>query len=182
VSREDIVAVVSRLFAIALFLAGLKFAVTAASFYAASEQVAGLALMLAMVATMVAIAALLWYFPLTIARKLLPVMKEPKPASVVDGPTLFSLALMILGVWFLANAVIDLGYWGMFLSRIWGSVPDDFGLTVEQKGGLLSTALELVVALVLLFGSSGIRNLLFKIRYGSSLPNDPPVDESSSQA
>jgi len=182
VSREDIVAVVTRLFAIVLLLFSLKFLATTVGFYFDTDQFTGLAPILAMVVTMIAIAALLWYFPLTIARKLLPVMKEPRPASVVDGPTLFSLALMILGVWFLANAVIDLGYWAVLFSSLGGSVPEEFGLTVEQKGSLLSTVLELLVALLLVFGSTGIRNLLFKIRYGNSLPEALPAEESSRQA
>jgi len=139
VSREDIVAVVTRLFAIVLLLFSLKFLATTVGFYFDTDQFTGLAPILAMVVTMIAIAALLWYFPLTIARKLLPVMKEPRPASVVDGPTLFSLALMILGVWFLANAGIDPGYWGGPFFHLGGPVPREFGPPGRAKGPAFAT-------------------------------------------
>lgn len=173
-SREDIVAVASRLFSLVLFVTGLKMVVNAAGIYTATSDLRGLVLILVVVLLIYAIAALLWYFPLTIAKKILPVMKEPRPSSVVDGPTLFSLSLMLLGLWFLANALIDLSYWAFIYSRTIGLQMEDVEFSTSQKASLLATAVEMVLSLALIFGSNGIRNVLFKLRYGNSIRSPDP--------
>ena len=72
-SREDIVAVAVRLFALALllFVGWTGLAMAAAAGWSGK--------LLAVTLPLLGIAALLWTFPLSVARRLLPVMRDERP-------------------------------------------------------------------------------------------------------
>jgi hypothetical protein len=164
-SREDFVAIAARLFAIFLGVYALRTTFFYVQFMAQAEiepgMVAGYAFV---VAVMVAVALLLWFFPLSVARKLLPVMKEPRSEPNVGADTLFSLGLMMMGLWLLANAITDGVYWAAMLMAMRATGMPLSDLTPDQKAAMVTTVAEAVVALFLVFGSNGLRNAVYRFR------------------
>lgn len=164
-SREDIVAIAVRLFAVFLAIYTLR---TSFVFVQFSSQVEfdakAIVAAVAVVAACVGAALLLWFFPLSVARKLLPVMKEPRSESTVGGDTLFSLALVLMGLWILANAVIDGIYWLSTLLAMRSADMPFSTLPPSDKAAMVATAVEAIIAMFLILGSTGIRNVVYRFR------------------
>lgn len=170
-SREDFIAVAARMFAIYLAIVALRTAIGLVAMPGAFEEV-GLALLSwsAAVVAPLLVAALLWVFPLTIARKLLPVMREAKPPLTTDGQAL-AIGLTLIGVYLLANAVADAAYWfthflalreyavRMHLEIEWG--PD-------KVGAIVTTGVELALGVGLTLGGRGLASVLRRLRYAGS--------------
>lgn len=168
-SREDYVAIASRLFSIYLAYIIVR-TVPGALQLARQEQ--GLSLLIVYFAVLgggLLVCALLWFFPLTVARKLLPVMREPRSEDAVGPATALSMGLTLIGVWFLAGALVDASYWLVLVMRI--KQVDDMQLTWdhEQIANMAATAVQLVAGLWLILGSRGIRRLIYRFRYGDAL-------------
>ena len=166
-SREDFVAIASRLFSIFLLVTVAR---TVPATSAMFDQGLGVSWILTglIVASVVAVCAFLWFFPLTVARMLLPAMNEPRSETAMNGPVTLSVGLTLLGVWVLAYALPDAVYWAslFFLTR---QVDDGyFSWTNEQVASIATTAVELALAIWLIFGSTGIRRLIYRFRYGNS--------------
>ena len=113
-----------------------------------------------------AVCAALWFFPLTIARKLLPAMREPRSETAMSGSVALSVGLTLLGVWVLAYALPDALYWAtlFLLSRQVGAAYVPWGY--EQIASVVTTVAELALAAWLIFGSSGIKRLILRYRHG----------------
>ena len=77
-----------------------------------------------------------------------------------------SVGLTLLGIWVLANALPDAFYWGtMFVvTRQFDSGTFEWGH--ENVAGIVATIIELILAIWLIFGSSGVRRLIERYRYG----------------
>lgn len=164
-SREDIVAIAVRLFAIFLGIYVLRTLFGFVQF--TSETTFDAKAILASVAVVGAMAGavlLLWFFPLSVARKLLPVMKEPRSEPNAGVDTLFALGLILMGLWLLANAIIDGLYWASLLLAMRAADMMHLDLTPEQKASIFTTAVEVVVAMFLILGSTGIRNVVYRFR------------------
>jgi len=174
-TREDWLAVSIRLFVIWVSLAAL---VGLPDIYKSALNGPfdrNLVIAWALVAIVfIVVMLMLWFFPLTIARSLLPVMKEPQPTHGMNGEMALTVGITLIGLWLAAGAVVDMG-WVIGLSR----------QAAEQEalyGGYGSTALDLtpyywsggvkfVVGLVLTLGASGLKNLLFRARFaGARIP------------
>lgn len=115
------------------------------------------ALAMALVSSVLAILCLvvLWFFPRMIARGLLPLSNaEPAPAASPD--TWFSVGSGLLGLFVLTNAVPALvrNLAVMFLTRS-GDID-----TSNLKYGLLYYFTELILAVWLILGAKGIKNLI----------------------
>lgn len=81
---------------------------------------------------------------------------------------MFSLALTLMGVWLLANALLDSIYWLVLFARVQAIGAEHYDLGPDQVASTVTTGVQLIVAMVLILGSSGLRNLLFRLRYGSA--------------
>jgi len=118
------------------------------------------ALATAVASTVLAIVCLivLWFFPRTIARGLLPVSNasnaEPAPAASPD--TWFSVGSGLLGLFVVTNAIPALvrNLAVMFLTR-----SGDIDKT-NLKYGLLYYFTELILAVWLILGAKGVKNLI----------------------
>lgn len=164
-SREDIVAIAVRLFAIFLGIYVLR---TLFGFVQFTSEMTfdakAILVSVAVVGAMAGAVVLLWFFPLSVARKLLPVMKEPRSEPNVGVDTLFALALVLMGLWILANAVIDGIYWISTLLAM-RSVDIQFStLTPSDKAAMVATVVETIIAMFLILGSTGIRNVVYRFR------------------
>ena len=160
-SREDVIAVAVRLFAIFLFITLLRFFAGMMTL----DQVSPLRVWVVPVVG-VAICALLWFFPLSIARKLLPVMREPRSEAGMDGSMALSVGLTLLGVWLLATALPNATYWLSLFVLSRQSSGYHLGWGPEQMASIATTIAELVLAVWLVFGSAGIRRLILRFRHG----------------
>jgi hypothetical protein len=173
-SREDIVAVAARLFAVYL-----AYTVLVTFSYALAAPTGSVILktyfICAVVFGSVAV-AVLWFFPLTVARKLLPASKEPRTEGSLDGPTALSLALAIMGVWLMASVARSLTF--SILAAV--ALPES-----SDNPGMSSSHMHLVAELVqfgigawLVFGSRGFRQLILRARYGAAhAPAQLPADD-----
>jgi hypothetical protein len=109
----------------------------------------------------------LWFFPLSVARKLLPVMREPRSEPAAGAPTALSLGLTLIGVWFLATGLVNASYWLTLIirSRQMHDVPVEW--THKQVASMVADLTRLFLAAWLVFGSAGLRRLIYKFRYGN---------------
>jgi hypothetical protein len=168
VSREDFVAVASRLFAIYLLFISIRSIPAALQMLSQPDGVGWAALFAAIVAVLFLFTAFLWFFPLTVARKLLPVMREPRSETALDSSTALSIGITLLGLWFLANALSNASFWLMLAFRTAQIDTTNFEWSAEQIARMVSTGVELVISLCLVLGSSGLKQLIYRLRYGAS--------------
>lgn len=165
-SREDVIAVAVRLFAIFLLVTIVRSFPSAMALIGQVELKPSLVLVGTVLAAGVALCAFLWFFPLTVARKLLPAMREPRSETAMNGPVALSVGLTLLGVWVLSHALPDAIYW---LTLFLLSRQIDAGHIEwqhEQIANMIATAGQLALALWLIFGSSGIKRLILRFRHG----------------
>jgi hypothetical protein len=168
-SREDFVAVGLRLFAVYLLFLLIRALPTAVYTAKAGAQAGVLWWVLASALVCLGLVAVLLVFPLTLARKLLPVMRDTAAQTALGAELAWTIGITLIGLWFLAEAVTSLAYWGTWYLRTLAIV-DDYDVRPEEAAGLVSTGVQLVVALVLLLGANGIRSLIHRMRYSESLP------------
>ena len=169
VSREDYVAVAARLFAVYIaFQVVLQLPVGAQTLSQDQDMVwAGLYVLALLVS--LALCAFLWFFPLTIARKLLPVMKESRSDQAINASLGLSLGLTLIGIWFLANGTIGAVYWLALIVRTKQHVEQlDFEWSPEQLASMASTVFEVAVGACLVLGSTGLQQLIHRLRYAGN--------------
>jgi hypothetical protein len=171
VSREDIAAIASRLFAIFIAVTALRTIGTTFQVAYQSEvpKDASVYIFLAIIlGTALSASLVLWFFPLSIARKLLPVMKEPQPAVTWQSGNAMELALAVFGFWILADAIADAFYWGSFyyyVQQATGTGLETVG--AAEKADMFVTVIELVLGSWLVLGHRGVAALFYRIRFGS---------------
>ncbi|MFY2763699.1 hypothetical protein [Arenimonas sp. MALMAid1274] len=169
-SREDYVAIGVRLFAVFVGIKTLLAIPASVQVLVQGDSMDWAWAHASVLSLTVALCAFLWFFPLTIARKLLPVMKEPRSEATIDASVGMSLGLTLLGVWFLAQGLMDLLYWLTLLVRtnyVVRAQQYDHVWQPDQIASMAATAFELVIGAVLILGSSGIRRGIYRFRYGN---------------
>ncbi|MGA9827946.1 MAG: hypothetical protein WBQ57_06360 [Rhodanobacteraceae bacterium] len=166
-SREDYIAIAARLFAVYIVFATVL-QIPAAVETLSHDQGIGWAGLYALVLLVsLAICAFLWFFPLTVARKLLPVMKEPRSEQSINASIGLSLGLTLIGVWFLAQGAMRSIYWLALI--VWTKQQNEqtgFLWRPSQIASMATTVFELGAGASLILGSSGLRRLIYKLRYG----------------
>lgn len=167
-SREDFVAVASRLFAIYLLYVLVRSAPATLQALSQPEGMSWSALYALVLVALLLFVAFLWFFPLTVARKLLPVMREPRSENALDASAALSVGITLIGLWFLASAVADASYWAALVVRVAQTAPPGFEWSLEQVAGMVATVVELAIALSLMLGSTGIKKLIDRYRYGAT--------------
>jgi len=98
VNREDVIAVAVRLFAIYVLFDILKTIPGAGQLLSGQDGLAWAGLFIAILVIGGLFCAFLWFFPLSVARKLLPVMHEPRSEQVIGAPVALSLGLTLIGI------------------------------------------------------------------------------------
>ena len=174
-SKEQIVGLAVRLFAIYLFLYGVT-QVFAFLSVLRTEQFQGGAspifYIIAFALIVLLICALLWFFPLFIARRLIPRDSDGVPG--VNTGDIFVLAFIVLGIWILASTIPDAVSLlaNLFLSPIYQDMPEEMVVQVRVAGARL--IVEFVIAVGLIFGARGLKNFFYHIRgIGNDAKNRP---------
>jgi hypothetical protein len=107
---------------------------------------------------LVIFAAMLWFFPLTIAKTLIPSSAQTDYVQVpLDQAQ--SVGFTLLGLWVLAGGIPDSFYWLFMIYQ--ASIPKSmFELRANDYAYVVSTAVEVILGIWLVFGARGLRGLL----------------------
>ena len=167
-SREDVIAVSVRLFAIYVAFSILKTIPAASQLLSTDGGKTWASLYIVILVIGALFCAFLWFFPLSIARKLLPTMREPRSEHAIGERVALSLGLTLIGVWLLASALVDATYWLTIIIRSKQIKDIPMEWTHQQVASMVATVAQLLLSLWLIFGSAGIRRLVYKFRYGDA--------------
>ena len=164
---QHIVATCLRVLAIAWVLYALSRVQSTLAFAASHAGMsANMSVILLVTFLQIAVCAVLWFFPMTIASWLLPggVPSEPsaEPLRFVEWQT---LGLICVGFWGIVDSTPNLVYLITYAALSSG---DELygGLREYEKAKLVSSIVELALGLWLVFGAKGLAAFLFKIRMG----------------
>lgn len=168
-SREDYVAIATRLVAVYLGVQLILQVPAVIEVLTQDGRTAGAWVYLLVLLPILAVCAFLWFFPLTVARKLLPVMKESRSEQAIDASVGLSLGITLIGLWLLARGVIDASYWLTMLG-IAGQMdePEKLEWTPNQIASMVSCAMQVLAGAALVLGSSGVKRLIQRYRYGDA--------------
>ena len=167
-TKEQIVALAVKLFAVFLFIYSFRMV----SFIVPInyiEDISASAWVIAgsLVVIFICIVLLLWFFPLLIARKLMPSDEIKEGEAIASIKDLDVIAFSILGLWLLATAVPDMIYWILTWSVILSKELGD-AMVTDQVISTIVTGFELIMGFWLLLGAKGLRGLLRRMRYAGS--------------
>lgn len=155
-SPYQAVAVAVRVFAVWLGIYVLR---TAASFaFTPSREVPGFGVAAAIVALTGVLVALLWFFPGSIARKILSA--DNATADSTASPDLWlSMGCALLGLWMLTSAVPSLVLDGYALIYVDAAADNS-----ELKRSVLYILIQIVIALWLVLGAKAFRRFFWWLR------------------
>ena len=109
---------------------------------------------------------ILWFFPKSIARGLLPQSAET-PTQALSYEMWFTVGTALLGLWLLVSSITPI----LRNLTVMYVLPPEL-VNAEDvrslKVGLFYHAVQIVLGLCLLFGATGIRKLIWRIRYAGS--------------
>jgi uncharacterized membrane protein len=106
----------------------------------------------------VIVALVLWFFPRTVARALLP--GDDPPPTVSSPAPWFTIGCVLLGLWVLSDAVPGMAE-RLFI--FWEAKRQDIAID-GWEGILLYFVVKLVIAVWLLLGAAGMRKILWWAR------------------
>ena len=165
---HEFVAIGLRVFAIALFLFALNQFVTVALLASSiSEDIPRgvIFLGIATVVVPVVVAILIWRFPLTVAKTIVPTPSN-QSLDALDKNDLFVGATIILGLYVLAFGLVDLIYWITRFKII--SDVNTQGLSsadnLETTANFYATLVEIGIGVWLILGSGYILRIIRKVR------------------
>ena len=163
---EILIAIGVRLVAIALAITVIRDSFAVFAWFPSGVDILSVGLIAVIASVCVIICVLLWKFPLTIAKSIYPKHEDnPVPWSNDD---IYQAGIILLGIYFAYGVISDLTYWGLFLRSIYVKHNSFSLVTPDQWASLATTIVELILCIVLILGASGIRNMIFKVRYGGT--------------
>ncbi len=110
------------------------------------------------------VSAILWFFPMSIAKKIVPLESDTTPSNL-SPISILAVLLTAMSVYFLYYAVVDTLYWITFWNMLQHSSNGGYPIELnpENKATMYSNALELFSALVILFNSKRIAARLHSV-------------------
>jgi hypothetical protein len=150
-----------RLFALWLLLSSFPFLVTVPDNLAASslETDGARALSLTLGAAHVLVAALLWFFPMLVAHKLIPKTRHQDYLQA-NALELARVGSGLLGLWLAAKSLPDI-VWFIFRTFLHASTGANFApIAADQKLGIAVSAFEIGLGIALIVKSSAFARLL----------------------
>jgi len=166
--REQIVALAIRVFAVFLLVYGLRSLSTFVPIGYINDMASEAWIWIAVFAIVLfGIVWLLWFFPLSIARKLLPRTTQKSTEVAVSAQEIETIAFTVLGLWVLSTGVPDIIYWITYWLTI-ANASVDPDISLDRLGYTLATVMEIIIGVWLMFGAKGLRGLLHRMRYAGS--------------
>ncbi len=160
-SNIQIIAIIIRLFSISLFvitlnalpqfISPLRYNVNILTYIHAAVLLSGFI-----------ISILIWIFPQTIAKKILPNENEVTEVKW-NNDSIASTGIVVLGIFFLYRAISDFSYWFVFMLY---AIGNNAPVKIEplDKISIYVTIIEFALSIYLILGSRGITNLIMKFR------------------
>ena len=165
---EQIVALAIRLFSIILAIYAIRNGLSLVPLYYDQELHVTSYLYATLMVFLLFVAIGLWHFPLTITRKLVTFQEPGKTdISTANSEQIQAAALTVLGLYFLFSVISDLVYWGTLLFITQRNPELNLEISLEQKGLIVATFVELLFSLFLLLGSNQIVEMIRRFRYGN---------------
>lgn len=111
-------------------------------------------------------AVLLWFFPLSVAAKIIPETKSKKQVTSLSPAEIEVVAFSVMGLWVLAGAIPDTLNWATYFA-LWLANHEAFNLelTPDNIGNMVGTIAELVIGFWLMFGSHGLLVIIRRARH-----------------
>ena len=155
-----------RLFAIWCALAIVREVVAFMTSWRPQDDSSAVVVVLAGSVLSVIFLLILWFFPKSIARGLLPDSTDA-PTQTLSYQMWFTLGTALLGLWFVASSITPIlrNLSVMYVLRPELINAEDLR---SMRVDVFYYVVELVLGLCLLFGASGIRKLVWRIRYAGS--------------
>jgi hypothetical protein len=151
-----------RLFAVWYALVLVRELVAFATSWRPLDDFSALVLVIVGLVLSAVLLLVLWFFPNSIARGLLPQVTEA-PTQPSSYQMWFTLGTALIGLWFVASAITpilrNLSVMYVFPPELVNS--EDLR---SLRAGIFYYAAELVLGLCLLFGATGIRKLVWRVR------------------
>ncbi len=169
-SREDIAVVALRLFVLAMIFGIIRTAPNALQMLSEPDGRLVIPVFVSFVVVSLMACIFLWKFALFVARKLLPVMREPASTLPMDPATALSLGLTLIGLWFLTGGLIDIAYWLTILISVQRADQAQFHLAPDDIAAIVGTVVQIAISLGLILHSTGIRRMIYRLRYGEQTP------------
>jgi hypothetical protein len=110
------------------------------------------------------VAFVLWKFPFTISRFIYSPNNDLK-SEAWSKDEVYIAGFVIVGVYCLYNALSDIIYWGLYLIALNRYDRNFEAIGALEISSMITTVFEFALALVLILGASGLKNILYKIRY-----------------
>ena len=99
------------------------------------------------------IAALCWFFPVTASKIIIPIECD-KDVEPISRQALTSIFIAVIGIYAFVSALPDALYWLVLINM--GSALDGLSYSLEDKANLAATALELLLAVLLIVKAKSI--------------------------
>jgi len=163
-SREDILTVALRLFAIYLVIGALQLVGQASATDINLPTSSLIAAIILSIIFPLLIAALLWLLPLHIAAILLPGANERPTALSTNTVPALEIGCILIGLWLLASSLSDTTYW---IVTLIAALNNEWGLQVipmQDLASMAATLVQLVLSAWLLLGYSGILRVIRRLR------------------
>lgn len=163
--KEQIVGIAVRLFAVFLALYTLRYASSMLPYAAAPPPNSISFWFIGTLALFPILAAvLLWFFPLTVATRLIPDIKAKETSTSLGAGDVEVVAFSVMGLWVLTTAIPDIFYWVTFVYRVESAGVGSPELSPENIGNIVATVVEFVIGFWLLFGSKGLLGIIRSAR------------------
>jgi len=163
---EHIVALAARLFALAVAIYALRNGISLVPYFQEQGwETASYAYLVLMVGLLL-LSFYLWYFPLCVTSRLVTFKGDGvTEATSASAKEIQAVGFTILGMYLLFNVISDIVYW----LTIWfignRNINIDVTPTADQISSIIATGVELVFAVTLLLGATGITRVINKLRY-----------------
>jgi len=172
-TRHETLAVAVRLFAVALVLLTLRDVPATILALNQTPTNAGFVIVVASHIAVILVAVGLWKFPFGVAALLLPQHASEAPGLPWSQKQAIETASIVIGFFYAFYALSDLLYWITYGVAV--AALDEVHappLTADQWAGTITTVAEVVMALTLIFGASGVARFIQAIRYAGKLPSN----------
>ncbi|MBV2135333.1 MAG: hypothetical protein KUF79_00835 [Candidatus Thiodiazotropha sp. (ex Ctena orbiculata)] len=170
--RKLFVAIGVRLFAIALAIYSLK-SMPGMYIYFDNENYQSAAFMFAgLFVFLMLLAIFLWKFPLTVASNIIPNVENDEKSTTWNEKKLLVVGLILMGVYFFYYVISDAIYWLYIWNYSQSYTGMEIELNTEQKASIITTGVELIVSMLLIFGAKGVSNIIWHLRYAGKHPSN----------
>ncbi len=164
-----LVALIVRLFAIGLSIYLVRVLLSEFSVYIHVDYYKPSLAVAIIILLITFLIVLLWKFPFYIASKLIAFDADDHSDSDLSEQGIYTLGFVLLGVLLLYWAISDTAHW----LYIFSAQPEislypyenRYELGISQKAAILSTGLEFIMAVVLLFGAGKISRFIYRLRH-----------------